>query len=252
MKIISAIISLSVLLVMQSCNKELSNDDAINSTNSIYKHPDSTTVYVAGGLFTEDSATGNVTGHAIYWRNGIAVPLTTSFSYATSIAINNNDVYVAGMMTTGNSFDIAAYWKNGSVVTLTDGTTNARATSIAINGSDVYVAGSVTANGNSVAAYWKNGMQMLLADSSLFSYANAISVNGNDVYVVGGLMNGYLDSSTVMCWKNGVALPLTSYPFSYATSVALDGSDVYIGGVNSSTATYWKNEAPVPLTVSAF
>ena len=128
MKIISAIISLSVLLVMQSCNKELSNDDAINSTNSIYKHPDSTTVYVAGGLFTEDSATGNVTGHAIYWRNGIAVPLTTSFSYATSIAINNNDVYVAGMLNDG--YSAAQYWKNGIPVILSNVANNTFTSSI--------------------------------------------------------------------------------------------------------------------------
>ncbi|HEY4873948.1 MAG TPA: hypothetical protein VIH86_00110, partial [Puia sp.] len=182
MKITNVLIPISIFLVMQSCKKELSNDTINSSTSSIYKHPDSTTVYVAGGLFTEDSATGNVTGHAVYWRNGAAVPLTTSFSYATSIAINGNDVYVAGMMTMGNSFDIAAYWKNGNAVTLTDGINNARATSIVINGSDVYVAGWVTANGNTVAAYWKNGVQTVLADSSLFSYANAISVNGNDVY----------------------------------------------------------------------
>ena len=125
-----------------------------NNTSSISKESDSTIVYVAGGLFTEDSVTGKVIGHAIYWRNGVAVPLTTStsFSYATSIAISGNDVYVAGFMTTGNSYNIATYWKNGNAVMLTDGSNNARVTSIAINGSDVYAAGWVENNGNMVAA----------------------------------------------------------------------------------------------------
>ena len=69
-------------------------------------------------------------------------------------------------------------------------------------------------------------------------------------------MNEHLDSLTVMCWKNGVALTLTSYPFSYATSVILNGSDVYIGGISSAqgyyTATYWKNGTLVPLMVGNF
>src|SRR5580692_2585381 len=193
---------------------------------------DSVTVYVAGGIFVQDPVTGKQTLYAICWKNGVATPLTTdNWSFATCITLSGNDVYVGGGMSTANRFNMATYWKNGNPVTLTDGSTDARITALAINGQDVYAVGWLTAaDGFPVATCWKNGVGDELESDSFYSVANGIAISGNDVYVVGQFMNGHLDSSTVVVWKNGVAQPLSGYPFSYATSVVSSGSDVYVGG----------------------
>ena len=57
---------------------------------------------------------------AKYWKNGQAVTLGTSPSFAWSIAIFGTDVYVAGGIGGwGNS--VAVYWKNGQAVSLPNG-----------------------------------------------------------------------------------------------------------------------------------
>lgn len=254
-----AVFLIPALLFLVSCEKETqpaSTAAKVALTGAAHTG-DSATVLVAGGFFGY-TPTGKEIVYAICWKNGVAIPLTTTgYSFATSITVNGNDVYITGGMTKGNSEDIATYWKNGNAITLTDGSTNARITAIAFDGADVYVAGWVTgASGLPIATYWKNGVPTALANDGFYSVANGIAVSGNNVYVVGQFMNGRLDSSTVMIWVNGVAQSLTCYPFSYATSVAISGSDVFVGGTSTTSIgwgnadTYWKDGMPVYLAVN--
>jgi hypothetical protein len=69
---------------------------------------------------------------AMYWKNGVATPLTTGVvsSVANSIFVTGDDVYIAGYQWIVGGKLIAAYWKNGKEVKLTNGTTPAIATGI--------------------------------------------------------------------------------------------------------------------------
>ncbi len=106
-------------------------------------------VYIGGNTL---AANGNTV--AAYWKDGALVSLTDGSSNASilAIAINNNDVYVAGYVSSGLN-TIATYWKNGVPTALADGTLYTKSIGIAIDGSDVYVTeqGSQPKSG-----YWKN------------------------------------------------------------------------------------------------
>jgi hypothetical protein len=73
-----------------------------------------TDIYVAGS--THDGGY-----KAVYWKNGIKVPLSSPYtvSYAAGIAVAGNDVYVIGSVT-DNAMYIPVYWKNGTMVRLGD------------------------------------------------------------------------------------------------------------------------------------
>ncbi|NOS93880.1 MAG: IPT/TIG domain-containing protein [Cyclobacteriaceae bacterium] len=59
---------------------------------------------------------------ALYWKNGIAVPLTngSNLSFAHSIFLYGSDIFVAGNEFNGTA-KVGKYWKNGSAVNLTNG-----------------------------------------------------------------------------------------------------------------------------------
>ncbi len=78
-------------------------------------------IYVVGSEAQFDAP--NPAGIALYWKNGVRVPLTQAVTHAgaTSIFVFGNDVYVAG-----SEGGVATYWKNGTPVVLgkTDGTSS--------------------------------------------------------------------------------------------------------------------------------
>jgi hypothetical protein len=125
-----------------------------------------------------------------YWKNGfinLNVP-TGSDSIPFSIALLNNDIYIAGFYDNG---DVSArqawacYWKNGIRTNLPDGGygKDSFAYAVKIIDNNVYIAGVVDSFHNfdgenftsgSTACYWENGTLIEL-------FANA---SANDIYVM--------------------------------------------------------------------
>ena len=186
----------------------------------------------------------------MYWKNNVLVKLTNGLTHvsAYAIAINGNDIYVAGSVN-GN----AAYWKNGNLINLINSSypSNygvAAANSIVINGNDVYFGGTTIApNGNTVATYWKNGVAVDLTNGSKNAGVNAIAIdNDNNVYAA-----GYVDTTNTRTiatyWKNGVPTMLpeaTSYTL--CNGIAIKGANVYVTEVGPQCG-YWKNNTFVNL-----
>ena len=231
------------LLSAISCKKDNSTQPAEKFNADVY----------AVGL-TSSSSRPSI---AACWKNGVPVNLatdTTISSGATSIAVNGNDIYVAGyigfadFISDTSNHKIAAMWKNGIITKLTDGTTDASANAVALNGSDIYLAGEYHNN----AIYWKNGVAVKLVDRFLTSVASGIVINGTDVYVCGTSRDSN-GASTATYWKNGVPTYFTGYYTSAANGIIAKDNDIYIVGFGNPTpvataAVYWKNDKAVILS----
>ena len=150
-----------------------------------------TDVYVAGTVNFQDANTEGgfvifpqAKCIATYWKNGKPFALSTEGSYASSIFVNDTDVYVAGTISTETAVvgptpfglsggNVATYWKNGVQINLNDDNQESLATSISVtqNG-DVYLAGTISFQ----AVWWVNGSRTYLSNdlsgisqSSLYS-----------------------------------------------------------------------------------
>jgi len=236
------------LVALMACGGGLSNNTA----------PAVTDVFTAG--FEKNDAG---MGIAKYWKNNEPHTLGAGVngSYANSIAVSGNDVYVAGIEGNGLQ-DVAKYWKNGVAFELTDGTNRGFANSVFVSGSDVYVAGAEQAP-TVTAMYWKNGNRVTLPDLGEGSLANSIFVSGADVYVAGWVFKTtQLDPTHVLktdvaaYWKNGALTTLgDGLTLSVAYSVFVTGGNVYVGGFacqdngpDCALASYWKNGTPVQVS----
>ena len=178
-------------------------------------------IYAVGTVNNIVGYKGPVSGTtlAVYWKNGILIPLEDSLnapapSTARVIEVVGNDVYVAGTSVNGG-----VYWKNGVRNTLS-GTCYSIA-AIKVHGNDVYVAGSgpSSQSNDTEVKYWKNGNLIELSDAPAYYQtrtSTGIDVVNNNVYV-STCANNYLPNTTVFniakYWVN-----YTPYNLNNATS----------------------------------
>lgn len=116
-------------------------------------------VYTCGSISVDSITT------PVYWINNdrteLSVPAGHSVSYATSIAIDNNDIHICGF--SGESWDDQKiyYWKNGNRVALPmpPSTQISRSSEILINNNTVYISGNCYINKIWMGYYWKNNIR---------------------------------------------------------------------------------------------
>ena len=213
-------------------------------------------VYLAGGI--KHIITANnfsvIKTVATYWKDGVAFSLPIESdalqSYAASITVSGEDVYVVGRELRTNGLH-PKLWKNGNSIDVTVDSLYTQFESITISGTDIYLAGTT---GNSftqqVATYWKNGVAFSLSTDPVatLSKASSIAVSGADIYVAGWERN---NNGVIVAkyWKNGVPTILTDGTISQeAYSIAVSGNDVYVtsDGTIPNSSTLWKNGKVVP------
>jgi hypothetical protein len=198
---------------------------------------------VAYSVFASDSnvyVVGNHDKTAVLWKNGVAQPLTdgTKITYAKSVFVSGNDVYVAGYQRPYSTSDgyghVVKMWKNGVVQDLTSEKYyiySAGANSVFVSGDDVYVAGwEDNTSQTSVAKLWKNGVAQSLTDGTFNAEALSVFVSGSNVYVAGYERNAN-GKRVAKLWINEVAQSLTDGTYdAQAKSVYVSGNDVYVAG----------------------
>lgn len=216
-------------------------------------------IYLAGRGGTGLQTTGYV------WVNGersalsVAVPNGTGASAANDIAVDGDDVYVAGVtyVTEPIIASVAVYWKNGQAHPLTEGQTRAVANAIAVHDGVVHVVGHEVVNSREVATHWIDGVPHRLASASVWSDAHAITISDGEV-----LIAGTINDHDVVLWRDGAATALDSdglYRPGVGGIVVSDGK-VYVsasafGQVAYHLPVYWEdgvrtNLAPLGLLLA--
>lgn len=173
-----------------------------------------TDIYAVGVVDNITSYRGPVNGTvlAVYWKNGVLIPLEDSTNYlhssvAYAIKVVGADVYIAG----GN-----CYWKNSQQFPLNGIVWSI--SGIAVDGNDVYVSGSGPSSLSNISEvkYWKNGNPVELDDQPTFYQTRTttgISVVSNNVYL-STTANNYLPNASVIniakYWANNSVYNLSN------------------------------------------
>ncbi len=210
-------------------------------------------VYLAGRVIKPWGGS-TTTPLATYWKNGVAVQLSTNPSFAYAVSVSDGTVAIAGQVSKNYSPLTAVYWQNGAITNISDGTVATEIWGMASNGPDVYIVGRAGSTGG----YWKNGVFVALTDKTTVSNAYGLALNGSDVYVAG--TTGPPDNPTPFYWKNGIPHPLAASAYnSPAGGIVVSGNDVYVAGSISTeaagwptVAVYWKNGVQTQLTYGSY
>ncbi|HLA59887.1 MAG TPA: hypothetical protein VK622_14030 [Puia sp.] len=189
-----------------------------------HNEPFWTSLYSNGSDLYIPGSVSTFPDNAVYWKNGLVVPLpnTSIPGNVYGIALDGNDVYAVGSesyvlpdSTIGSN--LGTYWKNNVPFYLTDSTSNGKILFVTALNSNVCMAG--------------------------------FHIAGNPVQHTG--------PQTVFVWKNGVTINVT--PAGYSDDVwglAINGSDVYVSVISTPTGTtteiprYYKNGVPVNYTAT--
>lgn len=109
-------------------------------------------------------------GGAAYWKDSTPTLLTNTFnSYASSIAVTDNSIYVSGNIDNVGQNEPSIWIDDNPEQWQTSFSSTNFAAGLAVNGQDVYLAGSL----GTYAGYWRNGVAVQLASNGS---ANAIAL----------------------------------------------------------------------------
>ena len=164
----------------------LPNEASYAYASSVYVSDND--VYVAGTAYLDDydEYYGESYSLAKLWKNGIAQNFIyeNRWSYASSVFVSGNDVYVAGSASDEGSYDsVAKLWKNGVAQNLTTiKSWLENTTSVFVSGSDVYMVGYENTwadeiyGAYAVPKFWKNGIAQYLPIDAQYARANSVFV----------------------------------------------------------------------------
>ena len=222
--------SFMLSFILTACDKDSPTipDDPNNPNSAV-------DIYVVGRATKGDGYS------ATLWKNGVPTTITdgTNYSEANAIAIDRNDIYVAGIERNSNydipDEDITKVWKNGKELYTFGNKYFFSLIGIGISGNNVYMATQALHEYNGTTV-WKNGAVMYRLENF---YSTSMIVYGNDVYMV-----GYEYSGDDAVYKNETRL----YTLSDGTkdAIAIKGSDIYVAGIEINSnyeriAKIWKN-----------
>lgn len=153
-----------------------------------------------------------------YWKNDSYYSRVTDplDAITNCIAVDNGNVYIAGIASYFGPTRVATLWENGHPTKLSDdkNLTDANACAIAIERGDIYVGGYE----NGKAKYWKNGIPYTLPNGQKI---NAIFVDNENVFAAGDTRSS--GGKVIKFWKNMTETSIT------------DGN--HEAGVNAMTVT---------------
>lgn len=187
------------------------------------------------------------------WHNNSTMLMSTnpnnSSSYATSVAISGNDVYVGTSETDLTTFQNDAYlWKNSSIYSALP----SLPWKIVCRGSNVFVA---FYKEQIDPVVWKDG-QLITFPAPSKGAITSIFPESNDLYACGYILSGSIKKAVF--WKNGIVTELTDGTHNAtATDLAVVGQDVYVvyNEIVSSTVQHpylWKNGVSTLLATNGY
>lgn len=191
----------------------------------------------------------NFEAGAVYWKNQTAIPLSGGADASdifTGIAVNSNNVYLAGNDNSLDGTTTAVYWTNNTGITLPHGSGKfSKAESLIVYGNDTYITGNYGAaskdyHDEMYASYWKNGNLITVGDTNRYTLINSIAFNGNDIYLA-GIRAKSANGVTYGCyWKNGtIAFASPNLTTTDLSDIAVNGTDVYF--LDGTKSGYWLN-----------
>ncbi|HBD94759.1 MAG TPA: hypothetical protein DDY71_15705 [Spirochaetia bacterium] len=205
--------------------------------------------YYYTGYNNVSMGTDKVYAHACYWKNQKMIELDTSNadSFAKSIIVENNNIYVCGEY---NNFP--CFWKNGERTDLFLPYKNDfafyTAETIKYNKENIYIAGSRYDSKTRRACFWKNGeLNDLSTDiPGQDRITSAMTIVNDSLYFSGNFFDENEGKNLACYWKDQNFHPLESNINSETYDIAINNEKVYVVGYYSNSqynhiACFWEN-----------
>lgn len=198
-----------------------------------------TDVYVVGDVTNVD----NNTSYAMIWKNGVATNLAYNSynSGATSIAIRNDTVLVAGYSSNASIPSIGTYWINNTAHLVRTGAGPSSTSGVIFdNSGNFYISGNLNNSISNTGVYWYNGIyQYILSSPVSVSNTSGITFSGGSIYIA-GQANNTAHVGQASYWQNGT-YNVAEIGSSMALDIQFAGSVKYVLTYQYPTGGYYRN-----------